>query len=268
MTYLAPLVIFSDLDGTLLDHDTYCWEAARPALERLARIKAPVVLASSKTAAEIAVLQKEMGLQDLPAIVENGAGVIGLHPPDTRGTDDYRRLRAILDGLPGELRRPFCGFGDMPLEVLMARTGLGPDAAARAQERVFSEPGLWSGGAGRQSEFLAALGEQGVTAKQGGRFLTLSFGGTKADHMAAVTARFRPRRTIALGDAPNDIDMLEQADFGVIIANPNHDPLPTLKGEAAGTILRTQAAGPEGWNRAVSDLLEKCSRAEGETLDG
>jgi mannosyl-3-phosphoglycerate phosphatase len=27
--------VFTDLDGTLLDHETYSWEAARPALERL-----------------------------------------------------------------------------------------------------------------------------------------------------------------------------------------------------------------------------------------
>ena len=28
-------VLFTDLDGTLLDRDTYSWEAARPALDRL-----------------------------------------------------------------------------------------------------------------------------------------------------------------------------------------------------------------------------------------
>lgn len=268
MKHLASLVVFSDLDGTLLDHDTYCWEAARPALECLARLKAAVVLASSKTAAEIIVLRKEMGLQDHPVIVENGAGLIGPHLTETLAVDAYHRLRGVLDDLPGTLRRSFCGFGDMRLEELMACTGLGRAAALRARDRAFSEPGLWSGDAAMKSAFLEALGKHGVTAKQGGRFLTLSFGGTKADHMATVTARIRPRWTIALGDAPNDIEMLERADFGVIIANPYHDPLPRLKGEAQGAILRTHAAGPEGWNGAVLDLVEKLSRVDGETEHG
>ena len=55
-----PLVVFSDLDGTLLDHDTYAWDAAKPALTRLALLGCPVILTSSKTAAEITVLQADM----------------------------------------------------------------------------------------------------------------------------------------------------------------------------------------------------------------
>jgi ribonucleotide monophosphatase NagD (HAD superfamily) len=47
----SPLV-FTDLDGTLLDHDTYDWTPARDALDRLTRAGIPVVFTSSKTAAE------------------------------------------------------------------------------------------------------------------------------------------------------------------------------------------------------------------------
>ena len=41
--------IFSDLDGTLLDHDTYGYEPARPALALLGRKNIPLILCSSKT---------------------------------------------------------------------------------------------------------------------------------------------------------------------------------------------------------------------------
>jgi mannosyl-3-phosphoglycerate phosphatase len=96
-----------------------------------------------------------------------------------------------------------------------------------------------------------------VTARQGGRFLTLSFGGSKADRMAEVIAHYRPARTIALGDAPNDIEMLEAADIGVIVGNPHHSPLPSLQGEDTGRIIRTDRPGPVGWNRAVLALLDR-----------
>ncbi|MDE4132150.1 HAD-IIB family hydrolase [Phaeobacter sp. QD34_3] len=247
-----PLVVFSDLDGTLLDHDSYSWQAAVPALTRLAEVGAPVVLASSKTAAEITVLQREMGLSDYPAIVENGAGILGEETPPK-----YECLRVALDQTPADLRQQFRGFGDMSVAEIIDVTGLSSEQAARAEQRMFSEPGLWSGSETERQRFQAALGELGVTARYGGRFLTLSFGGTKADRMEEIIARYRPRHTVALGDAPNDVEMLEKADFGVIIANKYSKSLPVLKNEAEGRVLRTIEAGPSGWNRAMMELLDR-----------
>ncbi|HKK97759.1 MAG TPA: HAD-IIB family hydrolase [Marivita sp.] len=255
MTNPPTLVVFSDLDGTLLDHDTYSWEAARPALDRLARLSCPVILTSSKTAAEIAVLQDAMGLTGLPAIVENGAGVVGLDDPADAPT--YNHLRQQLEALPDVVRSRFQGFGDMDVAEIVTITGLSPDGATLAKRRDFSEPGLWSGDDTERAAFVDALADNGLTATQGGRFLTLSFGATKADGMAKVLAHYRPRHCVALGDAPNDITMLEAAEFGVIVANPHRDPLPTLGGEAEGRISRTLEAGPRGWNTAICSLLDR-----------
>ena len=88
-------------------------------------------------------------------------------------------------------------------------------------------------------------------------FLTLSFGKTKADQMAVVISRLKPRYTVALGDAPNDVEMLEAADAGIIIANPHRPPLPLLKGETVGRITRTTHAGPKGWNEAMIAHLDQ-----------
>lgn len=262
MTQSTQLVVFTDLDGTLLDHVSYDWAPARVALARLAAIGAPVVLSSSKTGAEIAVFQERMGLTAYPAIIENGAGLLmtGDSPPLA---EDYIALRRVLEQLPAELRALFRGFGDMDNAELIATTGLAPHAAAQARLRAFSEPGLWLGDGVARDKFIAALEHQGISARQGGRFLTLSFGKTKADRMAELTARYRPRYVIALGDAPNDIEMLEAADVGIIIANPHHGHLPPLKGEDEGRIIRTDLAGPEGWNRAVLALLDQFEQNKG-----
>jgi len=256
MTPSIPLVVFTDLDGTLLDHATYGWAAAQPALDRLAKIGAPVILASSKTAAEIIPIQHQLGLTGFPAIVENGAGLVGLGDGKTE-TQDYDRLRRVLDDLPADLRAGFRGFADMDLPEVVALTGLDTDAATRARTRAYSEPGLWNGDDISRAAFLTALKAQGVSARQGGRFLTLSFGKTKADRMDEVIARYSPAQTVALGDAPNDIEMLERANIGVIVANPHHPSLPPLKGEDKGRIIRTDRPGPEGWNLAVLALLDR-----------
>ena len=74
--------------------------------------------------------------------------------------------------------------------------------------------------------------------------------------MALGMTLFVAERCVALGDAPNDITMLEAADYGIIIANPHRAPLPPLNGEDEGRISRTLDAGPLGWNTAVCALLD------------
>ncbi|MHC0054623.1 HAD-IIB family hydrolase [Actibacterium sp. D379-3] len=250
-----PMIVFTDLDGTLLDHDSYSHAAAGPALARLRAAGVPVILASSKTAAEIAPLRAALGFAHVPAIVENGAGLLdaGADAPTTGGR--YGALRAALDALPPELRQGYQGFGDWGPDGIAEQTGLPPDTAALAAQRLYSEPGLWTGPPDRKQAFLAALKKSGIHAREGGRFLTLSFGGTKAGQMDAVLARFGNPFSVALGDAPNDVEMLERADLGVIVANPHRAPLPELAGESAGRIRRTTAPGPIGWNQAMSAII-------------
>ncbi|WP_116133649.1 mannosyl-3-phosphoglycerate phosphatase [Tropicimonas sp. IMCC34043] len=250
-----PLIVFTDLDGTLLDHRSYSPEAARPALDRLARLGIPLILASSKTAAEIDLLRDEIGCRAFPAIVENGAGILEATPDADTGT--YDRLRAALDEVPPALRAQFTGFGDMGAAGVARATGLPPAAARLAARRQFSEPGLWKGNAAMLASFRTSLAALGISARHGGRFLTLSFGGTKADRMAAIAARYGTPTSLALGDAPNDAEMIAAATHGVIVANPHGTPLPALPGEATGQIRRTAAPGPEGWNDAVTALLDE-----------
>lgn len=250
----ADLIVFSDLDGTLLDHQSYSWKPAKPALTLLKEQGAMLVLASSKTASEIKELQNAMGLSGVPAIVENGSGVIHSDVSDD-ASDDYARLCSALAQLDPALRRHFRGFGDMSVLELADLTGLSQEVAAKAKDRHFSQPGIWSGDEPTRDAFLAALKTKGITARSGGRFLTLSFGRTKADAMRELTEQYRPKRTIALGDAPNDIEMLQTADIGVIVANPHGPAMPPLPGEDAGQIIRTTKPGPEGWSAALFELL-------------
>jgi mannosyl-3-phosphoglycerate phosphatase len=257
MTNPLPLLVFTDLDGTLLAHDSYAWDAALPALSALKDIGAGVVLASSKTAPEMYKLRNDLGLERWPAIVENGAGRLapGLRTAPKRET--YHSLRRKLGTLPANLRAHFRGFGDMDAAEIARITGLPLASAHLAATRAASEPGLWSGTQAERNEFIAALAVLSITAREGGRFLTLSFGGTKADQMSAITDALNPARTVALGDAPNDIEMLETADFGAIVANPHRAPLPPLRGEAQGQIIRTDQPGPIGWNTAILSLLNR-----------
>lgn len=259
------LIVFTDLDGTLLDHETYDWSPARPALDALRGSGYCLVLASSKTAAEIAPLRAELGFAHCPAIVENGAGL--LQPGDADdGFDaaDHRRILQALATLPGALRQHFAGFSDWSAEEIARRTGLAPHAARNAAKRQYSEPGTWSGSADDFTRFTRALQSTGIVAQKGGRFVTLSFGATKAERMVEIVTRMRKSEpnllAVALGDAPNDIAMLEQADMGFIIRNDSHQGIPPLKEEKSGRVARSTGIGPAGWNECVLSVVAELDR--------
>ena len=85
------LLVFTDLDGTLLDHHSYSFSAALPALQRLRRARIPVIPVTSKTLAELAPLMRELDNAH-PCIAENG-GLIALL---SEQRDLYRQLDISL----------------------------------------------------------------------------------------------------------------------------------------------------------------------------
>jgi len=256
------LLVFTDLDGTLLDHGSYSLDVARPALDALRKAGVPLVLASSKTAAEIEALHSELCLGAVPAIVENGAA---LFQPGAPASDPaaYDAIRACIAGMPTELRSPFLGFGDMEVGDVARLTGLSLEDAARAKMRQHSEPGLWTGSSETRERFIAALAASGLFARSGGRFLTVSRGKTKADRMREIVDIYHPDLTVALGDAPNDIEMIEAADLGVIVRNDHGPGIPPLAGEDRGRIRRTVEPGPAGWNTAMLTILSETKQQRG-----
>ena len=138
-------------------------------------------------------------------------------------------------------------FGGLS-RYLEGAMGLGPRELQQAITICRSEA---------RAAFVSALTKFGLCATQGGRFLTLSKGATKADQIASLTAQLAPRaRTMALGDAPNDLAMLMACDIGVIIPNPAHSGLTET---AAPHLLRAPKAGPEGWAISVRAQLAQRS---------
>ncbi|THD74782.1 HAD-IIB family hydrolase [Thalassobius vesicularis] len=263
MTYAPAAIVFTDLDGTLLDHHSYDYSAAIPALNLLKSLDIPVVLASSKTAAELAPLRAELGLVACPAIVENGAGVLQPHESaDTIQSEDYAYIRATLDQSPVELRQYFNGFGDISDVEVAQITGLPLANARLARQRCFSEPGLWTGTNQQRETFLAHLADHDISARQGGRFLTLSRGKTKADHLASICNRYGNPKVIALGDAPNDLEMLLAADIPVLIRNPDAAPLSGLTAPQNARLMRSTLTGPAGWNEMIQKIVPTLTHSQ------
>lgn len=267
----APsLLIFTDLDGTLLDHYTYTFEPARPLINLLNRAHIPWILNTSKTLAELSELRVALNNYH-PMIVENGGGIA--FPPDqplaTLADDGIKagfhlltlgaQRTNILAAL-GPLHEEFAfrGFSDMSANELSALTGLTGDQACQAMDRQFSEPIIWQDSAARLVEFAAKLSEHSLTLLRGGRFTHVIGQSDKGKAMAWLSTHWpqsnRTPTTIALGDGPNDIAMLQRADYPIVVRSPVHEP-PLIK--HSKPVLLTRLAGPAGWTEALSNALNE-----------
>ena len=71
---MPDTILFSDLDGTLLDQADYSFAAAKPALGVIRARGIPLVLCSSKTRVEIEEQRRRLN-NDHPFIAENGGGI-------------------------------------------------------------------------------------------------------------------------------------------------------------------------------------------------
>ncbi len=260
-------VIFTDLDGTLLDHDTYSWEAARPALTLLWRRGVPLILCTSKTRAEVEVLRSALGNRD-PFITENGGAAFipqGYFPfpvPRARSRDSYDvlefgagypELSEVLRAASANSAVAVSAFHQLTAEQVAERCGLSIEQARLAKQREYDEP-FEIPDSDKAAALLQKIESAGMRWTRGGRFYHVTGGNDKAAAVAAVTELYRktysPVQTIGLGDGLNDAEFLNEVDIPVLIRSARVEEL-QLK-VPRGRV--TDLSGPAGWNRAILEM--------------
>lgn len=266
-------LVVTDLDGTLLDEDTYDLAPARPGLDALRERRLSLVLCSSKTRAEMEPLAQELGL-DAPLIVENGGAIVlrarmlPFLPPGGRRDGDRlvvplgtarSALVAALDEVAEEAGVAVRSFAVMTPGEVAERTGLGREAAARALKREWDEPFVVDpeGGDGTTARLEEAARRRGLRVTRGGRFHHLT--GTSDKGLAVrMVLQLLPHdshgRTVGLGDAANDLPMLEAVDRPIVM--PRRDG--TVDAALAAALPGAERApepGPAGWSAAILGIL-------------
>ena len=263
-------VLFTDLDGTLLDAETYSWDAAKPALSRLEERNIPWVVCTSKTRAELEPLRRGLGHRH-PFIVENGGAILipegyfTVPVSADRLAAGYRTirigipypvLRSALKEIAKETGTVLTGFGDMDENEIARRTGLPAAEAGLAKTREYDEPFILEGKAQQQQAVLNRIASKGFRWTLGGRFYHLTGDNDKGRAVKILSEIYRlqygPIITVGLGDSLNDLPMLAAVDRPILVQMPDgsHNDaigLPNLE--------RVEGIGPVGWNRAVLGIL-------------
>lgn len=266
---ITKIIIFTDLDGTLLHPKTYSFEDAVPALELLKERGIPLVLCSSKTKSEIEVYRQRLN-NGHPFITENGGGIFIPEdyfpfPVEGERTEGYRvvaigtayqKIRTVFSELRERLRVSVTGFGDLSAADIAALSGLPMNEAMLAKARDFDEPFIFENGETRREAFLKAVKDRGLHWTQG-RFFHVLGDNDKGKAVRILTRLYEKAygkiTTIGLGDSFNDLPLLQAVDSPVLVRKEDgsYDSRVEVNG-----LVKSQGTGPTGWNEVVLKLLQ------------
>lgn len=226
-TKITEKVVFSDIDGTLID-EYYSYKRSQPVIQQLLDLKAHIVLCSSKTSAEIEYYRDKLCIQD-PYISENGAAIFipkgyfkhNYQYNRRKGNFDvielglpYREIRCRLDRIMKKGAFDIVGFGGMAAQEIAEDSGLPIELALMAKQREYSEPFIFKNG--DEKVLYSLVEEEGLSCTKGGRYYHLM---GKHDKGKAVSIlkkfyleEYSSLQTFGVGDGPNDLPMLREVD--------------------------------------------------------
>lgn len=267
------LLIFTDLDGTLLDRDTYSFTPAEPALHLIRLKNLPLILTSSKTRSEVEFYRKRLG-NDHPFISENGGaifipkGYFSFPYPYERELEEYFVLELgtfhpqiieVLESIKKEAGIPIHGFSDLSIRGISSLSGLSLQEAELAKRREYDEPFLIEGGEKEIEIVKERIKTKGMTYVWGGKFHHILGKNNKGKAVEILKELYKKIFfsicTVGIGDSLNDLPMLSAIDRPIFLKGKKN-PLP----EALSRIQRLtiiEATGPEAWNEAILRLIDE-----------
>tara|TARA_B100000212_G_scaffold340297_1_gene320570 strand:+ start:794 stop:1588 length:795 start_codon:yes stop_codon:yes gene_type:complete len=259
----SSIWVVSDVDGTLMDHG-YDLSPAKDTIKFLKELKIPVILCTSKTAAEVKIIREDLNLND-PYIVENGAAIHGEYSDGKEWEiilgDSYESLEKVLDKLSLRINYNLKPLNTLTDEEATNLTGLTGESLTLMRDRHWSMPFL------NPPEYL-----EGELIKYCERYNVDIFRGNRMSHLLSKNSNKGKAikrlmnnsnnsnlKIIGLGDSPNDLPLLQKSDIKVVISGvkgPNQRLLNNLNG-----INYRISKKPHGYGwkeevlKAISDLL-------------
>jgi len=257
-------IFFTDIDGTLIDHNNYCHDESLRGIDLLRENSIPLISVSSKTFDEMSLLMGRLNL-NYPFAFENGSGIaypsedgenfnLELNGP---GVEELIRFLPDLEIFAERSLRDISSFTDKELADF---TGLDIHSASLAKKRMTTLPFVVN-----EYELLPdseiknlniILEQYNYHITKGGRFNHLIPADSGKGYAVKKIIEFYKGKfkdeiqTAAAGDSLNDIPMLESVDYSYVIRKPGGDFMNFMNGKIMNS------AGPAGFSEAVNDFLK------------
>lgn len=266
-------IIFSDIDGTFMNHEDYSFECLKKFVNKLKK-NYKIIFNSSKTFSEIKKINFELKIK-FPFIIENGACIFfpKCYPIDKKKinsliqyedyfgvsltkqtTDSWYRL---LSDLRKKHSFKFYFFREISDSILQKLTNLSLQKLKYAKNRLFSEPLYWYDSEDKVSEFKKYVELEDGFINLGGRFIHVTDGynkGLAIKEFLNLTTIDNNFTTLSLGDSENDLSMFEQTDFNFLIKSKKKKKL-DLKN--IKNLYHSKYIAPKGWEESINYFIEK-----------
>lgn len=273
MTTIPKPIIFTDLDGTLLDRETYSFEPAEAVLDLIGRKEIPLILSSSKTRFEIELYRGRLKNHH-PFLSENGGavfipkGYFSFPFPYDRELDKYfvlelgvfyPALLEVLESIRKETGIKITGFSDLTDVELSSLTGLSLEEACFAKRREYDEAFFIEAGEKEVKQVKRRIEEKGMHYDWGGRFHHLHGKNDKGKAIEILKELYKNEFssivTVGIGDSLNDLPMLRAVDYPIFLWG-EENRLPALPIEIQNlTIIKGK--GPWVWGEAILGVISK-----------
>lgn len=269
---MKNVIVFTDLDGTLLDANDYEYTKAQGAITVLKEQGIPIIPCTSKTHLEVADIQARIGILD-PFIVENGSAIFivqnyfNLIDNALNKIDEYQVLifgRSYQDILNFFLEWKdrhniaATGFHEMSIKQIKQLTDLNFNYAKLAQKRFFSEPFILNDNTKLSESAVNDINKNGFRLLQGNRFYHLLGNSDKGTAVRKLINLYMNKwstdtiTTIGIGDSMNDLEMLKAVMQPVLVKKPSGHH---QSGIEIKNLIRTNGIGPAGWQEAMFKIL-------------
>ncbi len=258
------IIIFTDLDGSLLDNKTFKFDVIKDYIKKLISSGVIIIPNSSKTEAELLDFNRKSKL-NLCFISENGSSIHGLNlinknfPSKISISRPVNEIYKIYnDNISLDLKKKITLILKLEKKKQEKIFGLKFDQLLLATKRMHSIPILFEGTEIEKNILIENINNMGLSVQTGGRIMNICDNTNKANAMSKALQIIKEEFdkelvTIGVGDNENDIEMLKQADYPCLVKNDNFDSS-TLN---IDNLIKSTKLSPMGWSDVIKTALQK-----------
>ena len=257
------VIIFTDLDGSLLHRDNFGFDSIKNYIINLLDRGIIVVPNTSKTEEEIKEFINELGIK-LPYISENGSSIYDLNIINTNfpnkiilSRDKQELLKIFKEKVPERLKKNCKLILDMNKRQQSNIFGLKDKYLKNALNRKYTIPFLFEGSKIEKNELNKILKSNLLSMQEGGRVINLGDNTNKVKSMNQVVKMYKKIekniKVVAVGDNYNDLEMLKNSDIPCLVFNNK------FKKDQVNidNLIISNRPSPEGWADVIKIAMEK-----------